>query len=196
MLTPAEWRVVDAVRHGFSNRQIASRRGISLDAVKFHVANIAGKLGIEGRAELKLWRGIPQHSALRRDMRMTTELSLGPIGQISRHTSDIKAAEAWYRDVLGLQHMYTFGKLAFFDCGGTRLFVSEPENGAKPGPESVLYFRVEDINAAFDQLKGRGVRFIDAPHMIFRHDSGMEEWMCFFKDPDGGILGIMSQVTP
>ncbi|MGE3697155.1 MAG: LuxR C-terminal-related transcriptional regulator, partial [Dehalococcoidia bacterium] len=39
VLTPAEWRVVNAVRHGMSNRVIAERRGISLDAVKFHVAN-------------------------------------------------------------------------------------------------------------------------------------------------------------
>jgi len=37
LLTPAEWRVVEAVRHGMSNREIAERRRISLDAVKFHV---------------------------------------------------------------------------------------------------------------------------------------------------------------
>jgi hypothetical protein len=29
--------------------------------------------------------------------------------------------------------------------------------------------------------------------MIFRHDSGMEEWMAFFEDPDGGLLAIMAQ---
>jgi DNA-binding NarL/FixJ family response regulator len=39
LLTPAEWRVVDAVRHGMGTRQIARRRGVSPDAVKFHVAN-------------------------------------------------------------------------------------------------------------------------------------------------------------
>ena len=31
LLTPAEWRIVEAVRHGMSNRDIATRRGISLD---------------------------------------------------------------------------------------------------------------------------------------------------------------------
>ena len=39
VLTPGEWRIVNAVRHGMSNRQIATLRGISLDAVKFHVEN-------------------------------------------------------------------------------------------------------------------------------------------------------------
>jgi len=44
-LTPSEWRVVHAVQHGMSNREIAARRGISPDAVKYHVANAVAKLG-------------------------------------------------------------------------------------------------------------------------------------------------------
>jgi len=30
--------------------------------------------------------------------------------------------------------------------------------------------------------------------MIHRHESGVEEWMAFFKDPDGNLLAIMAQV--
>ena len=45
-LTPAEWSVVEWVRHGLTNRQIAERRGIGLDAVKFHVGNALAKLGL------------------------------------------------------------------------------------------------------------------------------------------------------
>ena len=33
LLTPAQWRVVEAVRHGMSNRDIAARRGISISAL-------------------------------------------------------------------------------------------------------------------------------------------------------------------
>ncbi len=51
---------------------------------------------------------------------MTYELRLGSVGQVSRSVRDIAEAERWYRDTLGLTHLYTFGKLAFFDCGGTR----------------------------------------------------------------------------
>jgi methylmalonyl-CoA/ethylmalonyl-CoA epimerase len=32
--------------------------------------------------------------------------------------------------------------------------------------------------------------------MIHKHADGTEEWMAFFKDPDGRPLGIMSQVKP
>ena len=135
ILTPAEWRVVNAVRHGMTNRQIARGRGISLDAVKFHVENAVQKLGLDGRAALRKWRGAPRSSALsKQEGTMTTsKLELGAIGQIARHVADIDKAEAWYRDVLGLTHLYSFpssiGKLAFFDCGGTRLFLETARGG-------------------------------------------------------------------
>jgi hypothetical protein len=53
---------------------------------------------------------------------------------------------------------------------------------------------VPDINAAHDELQSRGVEFIHAPHMIVRHPDGTEEWMAFFRDSEGGLLGIMAQV--
>jgi catechol 2,3-dioxygenase-like lactoylglutathione lyase family enzyme len=116
---------------------------------------------------------------------------LGPIGQVSRSVREIKEAQRWYGEVLGLPHLYTFGTLAFFDCGGTRLFLSE---NPRPGPESILYLKVEDIAAAHRALQARGVEFVSPPHMIHKHADGTEEWMAFFNDPEGRPLAIMSQV--
>lgn len=195
VLTPAEWAVVDAVRHGMSGPEIARRRGVSTDAVKFHVANALDKLGLDSRASLRAWRGIPADSALattRKEVNMPDDgLRLGPLGQVGRHASDLDRAVKWYGTVLGLPHLYTFGDLAFFDCGGVRLFLFAHGD---PGEPSVLYFQVRDINAAYDTLTARGVEFEGAPHMIHRHESGIEEWMAFFPDPDGHLLAIMSQV--
>ena len=117
-------------------------------------------------------------------------LTLGPIGQISRSVKDISQSEAWYKTVLGLPHLFTFGKLAFFDCGGVRLFLSQEET---PHAESILYLRVTDIQTTAAELKSRGVEFVDQPHMIHRHADGTEEWMTFFKDPEGRLLALMSQ---
>ncbi|WUJ72029.1 LuxR C-terminal-related transcriptional regulator [Kribbella soli] len=192
VLTPAEWRVVHLVRHGMSNREIAQRRGVSVDAVKFHVANALLKLGLHRRAELRNWRGVPADSALQRSGG-TDMLQLGAIGQIARPVSDIEKAVEFYGDVLGLPHLYTFGDLAFFDCGGTRLFLSTSETAAEP---SIIYFRVDDIRTAYDELSARGVDFEQAPHLIHKHDNGVEEWMAFFPDPDGHLLAIMAQVGP
>jgi len=195
VLTPAEWRVVHAAQHGLSNRQIARRFGVSLDAVKFHISNAVAKTGLENKRALRLWFAAPLDSALRRKGgSMETGVKLGPIGQISRSVSDIARSEAWYRDVLELPHLYTFGKLAFFDCDGTRLFLEESAEAA--GDESVVYFKVPNIAKAYEKLLERGVEFTSAPHMIHRHEDGTEEWMAFFEDPDGRLLAIMSQVKP
>jgi predicted enzyme related to lactoylglutathione lyase len=186
--------VVEAVRHGMSNVQIAARQGVSADAVKFHVANALQKLGLSRRAELRHWDGVRRDSLLfRKGPPMTADVKLGPVGQIARNVKDIGAAERWFREVLGLPHLYTFGKLAFFDCGGVRLFLQEGEGGDQ---ESILYFRVEDIRSAHAALKARGAAFTDAPHMIHRHADGTEEWMAFFADNEGRTLAIMSQETP
>jgi catechol 2,3-dioxygenase-like lactoylglutathione lyase family enzyme len=167
-----------------TNVEIARRRGISVNAVKFHVTNALAKLGLADRKALRRW--------FRRtgETEVNTELALGPIGQIARSVSDVVASEKWYRDVLGLPHLYTFGTLAFFDLGGTRLMLSQEGGAAK---ESLLYLKVPDIGAAHEALAARGVRFTHAPHMIHRHADGTEEWMAFFEDPDGRPLALMSQ---
>jgi DNA-binding CsgD family transcriptional regulator/catechol 2,3-dioxygenase-like lactoylglutathione lyase family enzyme len=184
LLTPAEWRTVYAVQHGMTNTEIARRRGISVNAVKYHVTNALAKLALPDRRALRRWfRGTG-------DTAVNPELKLGPLGQIARSVSDVVASEKWYRDVLGVAHLYTFGPLAFFDLGGTRLMLSQ-EGGATK--ESVLYLRVADIGAAHSTLIGRGVNFTHAPHMIHRHADGTEEWMAFFEDPDGRPLAIMCQ---
>ncbi len=195
VLTPAEWRVVHAVQHGMSNREIARRRGISADAVKFHVANALAKLGLENRQALRRWFREPGGSALknRSKMEMTTDLQLGALAQISRGVRDIKESEAWYGTTLGLKHLYSFGTLAFFDCGGIRLYLQQQD---KPGPESILYLRVGDIRTAYQVLSARGVTFTSVPHMIHRHADGTEEWLASFNDPEGRPLEIIAQLSP
>jgi DNA-binding CsgD family transcriptional regulator/predicted enzyme related to lactoylglutathione lyase len=190
ILTPAEWRVVHAVKHGLTSRQIAERRGISIDAVKYHVANALAKLGLADRRALRHWHQTPKHSPLNQETPVNA-LALGPIGQIARSVRNIAEAARWYASVLGIPHLYSFGKLAFFDCGGTRLMLTEEAEARNS--ESILYLRVPDIAAAHADLQSRGVEFINAPHMIHKHADGTEEWMAFFKDPEGRTLAIMSQ---
>ena len=117
---------------------------------------------------------------------------MGPIGQISRNVRDVEEARRWYGEVLGLAHLYSFGDLAFFDCGGVRLFLSQTEQAGDG--ESILYFRVDDIRLSHTALESAGVEFLNAPHLVHRHEDGTEEWMAFFKDNEGRPLALMSQV--
>lgn len=109
------------------------------------------------------------------------------------------AAVVFYRDVLGLPLIAQFGTLAFFDLGGVRLSISRPAGIASGN--SVLYFSVDDLDGTRGVLQSRGVEFIDEPHLIFRdHDGafgepGHEEWMTFFRDPEGNVLALSAR-TP
>ena len=123
---------------------------------------------------------------------------LGAIGQVARAVENIERARAWYADVLGLPHLYSFGRLAFFDCGGTRLMLEDRSilEVADLHNDSVIYFRVASVEAAYEELRGRGVEFVDAPHVVGTHPDGTQEWMAFFKDCDGKLLAVMAQVKP
>ena len=149
-----------------------------------------GKLGLASRAQLRRWDGVRRDSALKKgDGTMPDTISLGAIGQVSRGVADIAASVAFYRDALGLPHLFTFGELAFFDCGGTRLYLQQGETK----PESILYFRVADIHTVAKALGEKEVEFVSAPHMVHRHEDGTEEWMAFFNDPEGRPLALMAR---
>jgi DNA-binding CsgD family transcriptional regulator/catechol 2,3-dioxygenase-like lactoylglutathione lyase family enzyme len=197
VLTPAEWKIAEQVRHGMTNRRIAERMGVSTDAVKFRVGNALSKLGFSSREQLRQWSGVAKGTALHQIRRATVGNDAPADGymmlaQISRTTKQFDASRAWYRDALGLPELYSFGNLAFFDLGGVRLMLTEEEGGL--GSESILYLRVPDIHVAKEQLEERGIKFINAPHLIHRHEDGTEEWMAAFEDNEGRPLQLMSQV--
>jgi DNA-binding CsgD family transcriptional regulator len=56
ILTPREWEVLEFLRLGLSNEQIAERLGITLRTAKFHVSEILSKLGVESREQAAAWQ--------------------------------------------------------------------------------------------------------------------------------------------
>ncbi|MEX0713371.1 MAG: VOC family protein [Pirellulales bacterium] len=118
---------------------------------------------------------------------------LSGIGQIALVVSDLPRAAAFYRDALGMRLLFEVPPMAFFDCAGIRLMLTLPEPGKTAGANSVLYFKVVDIQSAHDALSSQGVPFVGPPHKIARladHDL----WMAFFRDPDQNLLALMSEV--
>lgn len=118
------------------------------------------------------------------------------IHQIAVFARDLDEAIAFYRDTLGATYLTKFDPpgLVFFDFAGTRLLLE------KTGPKATVYFRVEDIHAAHQELVTKGIKFIAEPHMIFLDvngtfgGAGEEEWMAFFSDPSENILALASRV--
>ncbi|WP_053368525.1 VOC family protein [Bacillus sp. FJAT-27245] len=114
------------------------------------------------------------------------------VGQIGVPIKDMERAVEFYKDKLGLTLLFTAGNLAFFDCGGLRLFLSPPENDEFAHSSSVVYFTVENINESYEGLRSKGVEFIDEPHLIAKMGQ-TETWMAFFKDTEGNTHALMSE---
>ena len=124
---------------------------------------------------------------------MTTPIE--NIGQIAIRARDLPAAVAFYRDVLGLDYLFEAETLAFFRCGDVRLMLAVPENDSVDHESSTVYFRVADLQAAYEELSSRGATFVDEPHLIAVLPDH-ELWMVFFRDPDGNLMALMSEVKP
>jgi methylmalonyl-CoA/ethylmalonyl-CoA epimerase len=124
----------------------------------------------------------------------TTTPDITRLGQIQIRTHDVERAADFYEKTLGLKLLFIAPPgLAFFDCNGVRLMLDRPEKPEFDHASSILYFAVPDIQAAYGNLKGKGVRFEDEPHLLARmpdHDL----WMTFFRDSEDNLLALMTEV--
>lgn len=115
------------------------------------------------------------------------------IGQISVPVEDLDRATAFYRDKLGLRFLFRAPPgMAFFDCGGVRLMLGVAESDADAGA-SILYFTVDDIEAAHAALAERGVDFVQPPQKVAEMEDH-ELWLAFFEDADRNTMALMSEV--
>ena len=115
------------------------------------------------------------------------------IGQIAINVHDTNRAVEFYRDVLGLKLLFTAGQLAFFDCGGVRLMLSPPSSPEYDHPSSILYFKVDDIQSAYERLVQMNVKTEGEPHLVAKmpdHDL----WLVGFRDTEGNVMEFMSEV--
>lgn len=120
---------------------------------------------------------------------------LGKIRQIAVAVKDLETSKRFYRDAVGLTLLFEAPpSLVFFDLAGIWLMLSQGSEQEPARPGSVLYFEVANIRNEYAALKARGVVFEDEPHRIA--DMGTYElWMTFFRDPDGTLLALRSEVA-
>jgi methylmalonyl-CoA/ethylmalonyl-CoA epimerase len=116
------------------------------------------------------------------------------IGQLALVFKNLDPAITFYRDILGLRFLFSAGpKLAFFDCGGTMLMFTAAERPEFDHPNSVVYFNVADIQAAYSGLLAQGVKFEEAPHLIAKLPA-FDLWLATFRDPENNLLALRSEV--
>jgi methylmalonyl-CoA/ethylmalonyl-CoA epimerase len=125
---------------------------------------------------------------------MPPEPMLRRLTQVAVNVQDVERATAFYRDVLGLRHLFSAGGMAFFDVGGTRLMLSHAEQPELDHPASILYYDVADIAEAHRSLSGRGVHFENEPHLLARLQL-TDLWMAEFRDSEGNAQALQSEVA-
>jgi catechol 2,3-dioxygenase-like lactoylglutathione lyase family enzyme len=122
-------------------------------------------------------------------------MAITGILQIHISSPDVSAAVVFYRDILGLDLLFEVPEqsMAFFDLGGTRLYIGKPES---PDFESapLLYFRVSNIEAEYGRLLGHDVEFLSAPHKVHETDA-YQLWLADFKTPDGHV-NVLAEEKP
>lgn len=123
---------------------------------------------------------------------MTTPLRIERIMQIAVNVHDLPRATAFYRDVLGLPLLFEVPAIAFFDCGGVRLMLAKAEKPELDHPSSIIYFQVDDIQAAFRTLQERSVAVVSEPSLIARLED-REVWIAAFHDSEENLLALMSE---
>lgn len=117
--------------------------------------------------------------------------------QIHVSCTDLERSVVFYRDVLGLTHLFTVQgqPMAFFDAKGVRIYLAVPEQ-ERFRSRPVVYYGVSGLDEAYETAVGRGAVGISGPALVHTDDStGTELWIAFIEDPDGTPVGL-SEVRP
>ncbi len=113
------------------------------------------------------------------------------IKQIHIEIQDIERAMDFYANTLGLTLLMSFPDqhMAFFDCGGTRLYLSKNENPDYQS-KAFIYYATDNIEADVASLLENQVEIVKQASVIHKSDSH-ESWLCAFKDSEGNVLHLM-----
>lgn len=122
-----------------------------------------------------------------------TTAKISTIGQIAITVSDVDQALTFYRDQLGLDFLFSAGSnLAFLNANGIRIMLSTPQGAGTVGGNSILYFKVSDIEAVHASVVARGATNERTPQLAAKMPDH-ELWTGFLRDPDGNLVGLMEE---
>ena len=108
------------------------------------------------------------------------------IWDITLTVKDLKRTVGFYEKVLGLHKKYEFRDYAGFDCGGIEIGLKTWGEMEKPRKgEPCINFLVRDIDDAYRNLQGKGVRVTKGPE-----ETLWGSRVLLFEDPDGNILQL------
>ena len=82
--------------------------------------------------------------------------------------------------------------LAFLAAGSVRIMLTTPQGAGEVGKNSILFFKVSDIAAAYAAIVERGAKAETEPHFLVKmpdHDL----WLAAVRDPEGNVIELMEE---
>lgn len=186
VLTPREWEVMDLLRRGQRNRQIASRLGISLAGAKFHVSEILGKLGLRNRREAAAWQPAPAGRG------WAAGLVAIPLGLIRKmHVGWLPAAGA------AALFLALAAGAGLFALGVARTRGGDDDNQQMAAPLNdqgpyLVYVELQGLNPLASALYVSAVG--GQPQQLVRYDDSMLFYLA--GSPDGRLIAALEQPLP
>ena len=113
------------------------------------------------------------------------------VAQVGLTVSDLARAKAFYGEALGMKFLFDAGTMAFFQCGGVRVMLGLAEQPVTAAG-TIIYYKVSDILEVHAALVEKAVAFLQPPHVVAKMP-GHDLWLAFLKDPDGNVIGLMSE---
>ncbi len=113
-------------------------------------------------------------------------------------TNDISAAKEFYNQTLGINATEENGMLTLH-LENEKTVLIYPKSDHVPATYTVLNFIVNDLDAAMEEMKGKGIVFEQYENLtdengvargIARHQGPDIAW---FKDPAGNILSVLKE---
>jgi len=115
------------------------------------------------------------------------------VGQILVQVKDVDRAVTFYRDALGLpvwMHL-SEQRMAFLDAGGVRLYLDG--NPSDESFSSLVYYTVDSVEDAYEQLQQQGATAWIEPHVVHRTETS-ELRVALLRDPEGNGFAVMADV--
>ncbi len=104
--------------------------------------------------------------------------------------SDLARSLRFYQGLLDFEAVDTTSGGAVLAYGGGRILLRQVADMSPVDRRVVhLHVQVPDVEAAYRELRARGVEFVHRPRVMSRGDK-LELWAATFRDPDGHAIAL------
>ena len=114
------------------------------------------------------------------------------IMQLGIPVKDTERATAFYRDKLGFRLLMNGPNMAFFDCGGIRIYLDANPGMVEVGKNSMIYFRTGNVERTHSAFQERGATIHQSPHIIASLPD-RDVWLMWVRDSEQNLLGVMEE---